>query len=532
MGFIIAICVILFLGCAFEAVLLLKDRGIVAEYVYKAKEMIATDGWRCTIKRVFEIILGKTAGVRHLPTGKMEKEDGTLEIAVYPTGGMGDYIISSKILDELMMYAPCRVTVFCEKPFFGNAIYGKRPDVVVKEYAGFEIERNKYDLALMVEHFIHVLNMDDSRVEQIAPELYRRMNYIRENWNELYIRIPEQCFRERIRFERCRVLGLDRWTELRMGQAFEIADKRTGISLDMAEKEKFRQLDLIPGQYITLNRGADSMRANQEQLKVWPVEHYAELIQKIKETFAGLQIVQLGGKESEPLPGVDTAILGESFELTKWIIKKSRCHIDCEGGLVHLAVQMSTPAVVVFGPTPLHMYGYEQNFNLVDEQCNNCMGTHEDWAYRCYRGLEPKHRCMANVTPERVLDACRQVVEQTARTRKRLKKQEACNAVMAGKVALINELDVAAYGIDPDNSEIVVFSNRPDGRDEKVNCYKKQMEYRYSMPENLAYDSDAFDTVILGAYEDREEALAEAVRIVRTGGTVIVEGNRYEAILE
>lgn len=532
MGFIIAICVILFLGCAFEAVLLLKDRGIVAEYVYKAKEMIASDGWRCTIKRAFEVILGKMAGVRSLPSGKMKKEDGILEIAVYPTGGMGDYIISSKILDELMMYAPCRVTVFCEKPFFGEAIYGKRPDVLVKEYAGFEIERNKYDLALMVEHFIHVLNMDDSRLGQIAPELYRRMNDIRENWNELNIRIPEQCFRERIRFERCRVLGLDRWTELRMGQAFEIADKRTGISLDMDEKEKFRQLDLIPGQYITINRGADSMRANQEQLKVWPVEHYVELIQKIKDKFAGLQIVQLGGKESEPLPGVDIAILGESFELTKWIIKKSRCHIDCEGGLVHLAVQMSTTAVVIFGPTPLHMYGYEQNVNLLDRQCNNCMGTHEDWAYCCYRGLEQEHRCMARVTPEQVLDACRKILEETVAKTKRLKKLEMQNTAWTGKIALVNAVNTAIPGIDTENSEIVIFSSREDERDEKVKCYEKHMEYRYSMPENLAYDSDAFDMVIIGDYEDREEALAEAMRIVRTGGTVIAEGIRYEAILE
>ena len=39
---------------------------------------------------------------------------------------------------------------------------------------------------------------------------------------------------------------------------------------------------------------------------------------------------------------------------------------------------------------------------MVYEGCNNCMGTHPEWAFECYKGLsEPE--CMYKVTPEIVM---------------------------------------------------------------------------------------------------------------------------------
>ena len=39
-------------------------------------------------------------------------------IAFHPTGGFGDYIISSKLLDELLLSVPCRIDVYCENMVF------------------------------------------------------------------------------------------------------------------------------------------------------------------------------------------------------------------------------------------------------------------------------------------------------------------------------------------------------------------------------------------------------------------------------
>lgn len=392
--FLLIICITLFYT-------LLKDNGIVAFYFVKAKEMAANEGWIKACKRSILIIGGKIK--QYIPNLKVNRVRGEkIEIAFYPTGGMGDYIISSKLIEELQQYSDCNITVFCEKMMFGKSIYGGRTGVKVLEYARFEKERNAYDLALEVEHFVHVLNMDDTRLKSLAPELYQRMKYITDNWDTLYINIQQQCYRERIQFERCRLLGLNRWTELRMGHAFEIIDQRTTIPMDSFYEKEWIKLGLKSKGYITLNRGADQMREGMEQLKVWPKGHYEKLIKLCKEKIPLLPIIQLGGRDCERLSGVDQAFLGQSFELTKWIIKNSLCHIDCEGGLVHLATQLDTKCIVIFGPTPVHMYGYEQNVNIVNSVCNNCMGLHDEWAYCCYQ-LETPNLCMKSIEPQTVL---------------------------------------------------------------------------------------------------------------------------------
>lgn len=403
MTFLVVCTCFLFLACVTLAFVLLKDNGIVSGYYVKAKEMAKKEGWIKVFHRAVLIVLGKVK--QFIPRKKLEIADKQyVTIAFYPTGGMGDYIISSKLIEELQAYSSCRITVFCEKMVFGESIYGERMGVTVQKYVEFEKTRNSYDLALEVEHFVHVLNMNDNRLKALAPELYRRMKYIVDNWDELYINIPEQCYRERIQFERCRLLGLNRWTELRMGQAFEIANQRTVIPINQAYEVEWKRLGLAVKGYITLNRGADQMREGAEQLKVWPKEYYEKFIKLWKAQFPQIPVIQLGSKDCEKLQGVDQAILGQSFELTKWIIKNSFCHIDCEGGLVHLATQFDTKCIVIFGPTPVHMYGYEQNINLVSNLCNNCMGLHDEWAYSCYR-KEQKNQCMRSIEPKAIVNA-------------------------------------------------------------------------------------------------------------------------------
>ena len=523
MQIISLICIILLLGCIVEALLLFKDQGIVAAYLCKACEMAANEGWKTVIVRAVPIIMGKIIGM--FPHSLRVKTNNAeiVSVAFYPTGGMGDYIISSKLLDELMMYAPCEVDVFCEKMYFGRSIYGGRPNVRVLDYSEFERSRNSYDVALQIEHFVHVLNINKTRLEKLAPELLTRMNYILDNWKNLYVNIPEQCWRERIRFEQCRALGLNRWTELRMGQAFEVKDLRTGIPLDITEKEN--ALQVCDGRYVTINCGTDQMRQNMKQLKTWPKEYYEDSIYKLKETEPDIKVIQLGGNDSEQLAGADIAVLGKSFEMTKWLIKKSSCHIDGEGGLVHLAVQMSTPCVVVFGPTPMHMYGYPQNINLVDPECNGCMGTHEDWAYQCFRG-EADASCMKKVLPDMVLDACREILKKGSGNKKQLREleKEICLQEVTGKVAIIGNVDLTYLELfESDKVEIVIFSAGEDEIMKKTQCLKMGVDYRYSMTEALAYDNDSFDTVIVWNCELNDEALEEITRIMRVGAELAVK---------
>lgn len=394
-----------------------KDRGIgfvTSKIKEKVNFIIISKGWINVNPELKSVT--KTITINPF-SGKVNihevYENRKLRIAFYPTGGMGDYIISAVILEELQQICNCHIDVYAEKLFFGHTIYDGRNNVTVLEAKDYELNIESYDLALKVEHFIHITSWKKDRLLMISKELYYRVLYIKENWNELYVDIPQQCWRERIQFERCRLLGLNRWTELRMGKAFDVKRMKVSIPINPLYEQEFEDLKLSNKKYITINYGADAMKIGMKQLKLWSKDYLVQLVSMIKEKYHGVNVVQLGDANAEKIPGVDVYVLGKSIEVTKYIIRESACHVDCEGGLVHLAAQFDTRSVVIFGPTPLHMYGYPQNINLVSDKCSNCMGLHDDWAYKCYCGYNTS-RCMEDITPSDVMDAIEKVFRSSS----------------------------------------------------------------------------------------------------------------------
>jgi len=382
---------------------------LLKRYLYTAKALIKRDGLYSSLKIILIIIFGRLTSFFWLILGKLRKNK-VIVIAFFPTGGLGDYIVSAKILEEIQSVCDCQFDVFVEKIKFGKAIYGERKNVKVVPYEKYEQIKCYYDAAIMVEHFVHVQHMNKKRIKKLSPELYQKFDYIRKNWSELYVNIPEQCWRERIQFERCKCLGLNRWTELRMGGAFEVSEQSVRISKNDSYLKRWENLGITDQQYITFNYGADRMQAVGQQIKIWKKEYYEKWISLLRMEKPEVLVIQIGNYDCEKIKGADKYLLGEDLELIKWILAGARLHVDCEGGLVHLATQLATKCVVIFGPTPIHMYGYEQNINLLSQKCNYCMGLHKNWAYECMK-MEDCVICMNEIKPEMVLEACMRIID-------------------------------------------------------------------------------------------------------------------------
>lgn len=331
-----------------------------------------------------------------------EADEKKLFLAFRPTGGLGDYIISLKLLDELMSYCPTICDVFCENLYFGDAIYGHRDNVEVVPANDFDRLIKQYDLVITAEHFVHVHTWNPFKLAKLSLPLCQKISTLRAKWEYLFLNIDKQCYREAMHFKQCEFLGINRYTELNMGNIFSIKDKKVNIHLLDNARDRWKELGLENISYITLNYGADKMNTNKLQIKVWPMVYYEKFCELFRNKYPNIRIIQVGGKGNEKIKGVDQYILGENLEVSKWILKESLLHIDCEGGLVHLATQLGAKCAVIFGPTPIHMYAYEQNINLVSSKCSNCMGMHEKWAFECYRGLD-KPECMYDITPEKLM---------------------------------------------------------------------------------------------------------------------------------
>ena len=334
---------------------------------------------------------------------RIKEDENRLVIGIYPTGGFGDYIISSTLIDEIRTENNCRIDVFCENIKFGKAVFGGRENLNVLAFEEMRMSSLRYDVILCVEHFTHVWSLNPYRVKKISPSFYKQMKKLEKRTEEIRPMIGQQCYREAMHFMRCEKLGIDRYTEQRSGDVFKIPNHKAFIPMDEKYLERVKDLGLDNVEYITVNRGADSMGRSGLQTKVWPKQHYDEFVKLFKKEYPNIKVIQLGTPNNDKIENVDQYVLGEDMEVTKWLLKESKLHIDCEGGLVHLATQLGTKCVVLFGPTPLHMYGYKENINLQAGNCHNCMGTHEDWAFECFRGME-KPECMWSLTPKFVFE--------------------------------------------------------------------------------------------------------------------------------
>ncbi len=334
---------------------------------------------------------------------RRRKEQG-VRIGIFLTGGLGDYVIESAIVDEIRQMCEGVLDLYCLNVAYGNAVLSDRKNVNIFDYTCIREIALNYDVFICIDHWIFVWYFDKKRVFSqnilFAKKVEQIINYTRR----IKPNIKKQCYREAVHFIRCEKLGLDRWTELRCGDVFKILDHKTYIPLHDELHARILQLGLSKGAYITINRGADSMGKSGMQTKVWPKEYYDCFVKLFKERFPQIKVVQLGITGNDRIHDVDIVAFDESIETVKWLLHDSLLHIDCEGGLVHLATQLDTKCIVLFGPTPLHMYGYEQNINLQAGKCHNCMGTHENWAFECFRGLT-KPECMYSLKPELVMRA-------------------------------------------------------------------------------------------------------------------------------
>ena len=127
------------------------------------------------------------------------------------------------------------------------------------------------------------------------------------------------------------------------------------------------------------------------------------------QAYPDIKVVQVGAKGFSRIEGCDTYALGYDLEVAKYVLKDSLLHIDCEGGLVHLATQLGTKCVVLFGQTPIKFYAYPDNINLSAGCCHNCYWLTNDFT-TCYRG-QSEPECMRAITPEMVMEAVRRYLD-------------------------------------------------------------------------------------------------------------------------
>jgi hypothetical protein len=174
-----------------------------------------------------------------------------------------------------------------------------------------------------------------------------------------------------------------------------------------------RAKSLVPHQYVTIHNGFDRTYIERdydngyESTKSLPLQTWIEIVKSL--TSAGFQTVQLGLSNETAIPGISLDLRGvTSFSEMAFVLKGAQCHIDTEGGLVHVARRVNQRAVVMFGPTSDKLFGYDENINLASRSCGDCWWTREDWIRQCPRGTRGPE-CMLEHSAASVVAAVKSI---------------------------------------------------------------------------------------------------------------------------
>jgi len=288
------------------------------------------------------------------------RSEGWLAVSITVSGGLGDLIVIARCVRDLAAKVePFSFDVFAPSPGLAQWVFAAVP--------GFEhaypdtlddLSGRAYDLRLRMNQTVVVVQEGIlwSRVRQ-APRMLaavgKMIQYRRRSGLEPYIlnhpRLDNGLARKAIYSNKSRndflhsMVGID------------YAGDQLEIESNDAVLERFG----LRGQsFVTVHNGFDTnfFISGQRATKCYPL--FDEVAARLKAARPDLIVVQIGTTTSDPIPGVDLNLIGQtSLREVAGLLRATALHLDNEGGLVHLAACYGRRSLVVFGPTPSDYFG-------------------------------------------------------------------------------------------------------------------------------------------------------------------------------
>lgn len=189
-------------------------------------------------------------------------------------------------------------------------------------------------------------------------------------------------------------------------------------SMELAVEEEFAaEADALlaseargDGPWITLNGGA-SFGAS----KLWPVERFSALADRLIERFGARIILNAGPAERDLAnaiadgmahePAVNFGRHDNSLGLLKAIIARSRLVVTGDTGPRHIAAALGTPVVTLFGPTDPAWTTIDFAFERIVQVAVDCAPCQEKICPH-KPDSEVYHQCMRRITVEQVEHVC------------------------------------------------------------------------------------------------------------------------------
>ncbi|MCJ7508122.1 MAG: methyltransferase domain-containing protein [candidate division Zixibacteria bacterium] len=314
-----------------------------------------------------------------------------MKIDLIRLGGIGDnleFLLFVKALRR-QFGNNSEITFFSRDPFKFAEYYGCKNEIIPKIFHG----RN---LQLMAERRITEGKADLAIVNQYLCKFYTEDHFLKKANSMAYdtIALPDKFWDE---FPLHNYMLTDIRTSTRelTRLTIGVTPKEGDFMPDLPEPSEL--VKSLGKGYITVHEGADT-----GLVKAWPLHYWAELCKDLSREF---EVIQVGAETCASIP-FTTDLRGKTnLTETAHILKNAALHVDTESGMVHLAKAVGTPSVVLFGPTPVHTFGYSQNVNLNMNVCKPCWWGKSFWFLECNKRGELYKECMVRLKPDFVKQA-------------------------------------------------------------------------------------------------------------------------------
>lgn len=308
---------------------------------------------------------------------------------IWSTGGLGDCLLSMNLAEAIQQYTGQEVIFYTRYP------------EVVRLFSDLDARDEKQFIPVGADYWITLntlvlFNFQKNFRGFKNPKMQELfMNYrsflSRGDWKFIVNRQP---FMENITGIEAVKLGLNRQT---------LIFKILGLPFTELKKQPKQSAAVLRDPFITIHDGYDNANENikDRSMKNWTIEHWEQVTELLK--YRGkLKVLQLGGPTSRKIPGVNYDLVGKlTLNESMQVLAKSLLHLDSESGLVHAAHMMGVKSLVLFGPTNLKFFGYEDNINIAPNFCGDCWWLKQNWMAKCPLGYVAP-LCMDSIDPLKV----------------------------------------------------------------------------------------------------------------------------------